>query len=94
MSRSHWSASTKIEAMPRAKSVNTLRCRKLDMIDVLRRSYALSLLELARRMKMSPRSIRRYLHELEKDRRVFKHYTWPKAGAKKPIYYYSLSRRK
>lgn len=79
--------------MPKGNT-NTLRCRKLDMIDVLRRAYALSVTQLAKQMRMSPRSIQRYLRELENDRRVFRHYTWPKAGAKKPIYYYSLSRRK
>lgn len=79
--------------MPKANT-NTLPCRKLEMIDILRQAYALSVPQLARRMKMSTRSVQRYLRELENDRRVFKHYTWPKAGAKKPIYYYSLSRRK
>lgn len=79
--------------MPKANT-NTLPCRKLEMVDILRQAYALSVPQLARRMKMSTRSVQRYLRELENDRRVFKHYTWPKAGVKKPIYYYSLSRRK
>ena len=80
--------------MPKAKNVNTLRCRKLDMEDMLRRTYALSVPQLCKRMKLSPRSIRRYLQELAKDRKVYKHYVLPKRGAKKPIYYYSLSRIK
>jgi DeoR/GlpR family transcriptional regulator of sugar metabolism len=80
--------------MPKAKNVNTLRCRKRDMEDILRRTYALSVPQLCKRMKLSPRSIRRYLQELAKDRKVYKHYVLPKRGAKKPIYYYSLSRIK
>jgi DeoR/GlpR family transcriptional regulator of sugar metabolism len=80
--------------MPRAKNVNTLTGRKLDVEDLLRRNYALSVPQLCKRMKLSPRSIRRYLQELAKDRKVYKHYVLPKRGAKKPIYYYSLSRIK
>jgi len=79
--------------MPKAKNVNTLNSRKLDMVDILKKSYALSVPDLCKRMKLSPRSIRRYLQELAKDRKVYKHYVLPKRGAKKPIYYYSLSRR-
>lgn len=79
--------------MPKAANVNTLRCRKLEVVALLKRSYAMSVPELCKRMKLSPRSIRRYIQELAKDRRVYKHYVVPKRGAKKPIYYYSLSRR-
>jgi len=72
--------------MPKAKNVNTLTSRKLDVEDLLKRNYALSVPQLCKRMKLSPRSVRRYLQELAKDRKVYKHYVLPKRGAKKPIY--------
>jgi DeoR/GlpR family transcriptional regulator of sugar metabolism len=80
--------------MPKAKNVNTLAGRKLDVEHLLKRNYALSVPQLSKRMKVSPQSIRRYLQELAKDRKVYKHYALPTRGAKKPIYYYSLSRIK
>ena len=79
--------------MPKAKSVNTFPCRKMDMVEILKRNYAMSVKQLMRSMKMSERSVRRYLAELIDDRVVFMKYTMRRRGSLKPINYYSMRRK-
>ena len=79
--------------MPKAKSVNTFPCRKLDMLEILKRNYSMSVKQLMRSMKMSERSVRRYLAELIDDRTVRKKYTMKKRGDTKPTNYYSMRRK-
>ena len=79
--------------MPKAKSVNTFPCRKLDMLEILRCHYALSVKQLMRKMKLSERSVRRYLTELIDDRTVHKKYRAKERGSNKPINYYSMRRK-
>lgn len=71
---------------------NTKTCRKLDILAILKREHALSAVEIAAKMRMHVRSVRRYLVELRMEKKVFRRYQLLGADAKKPTFYYSLRR--
>ena len=79
--------------MPKGNT-NTHACRKLDILTILEREHALSAVELAKRLKMHVRSIRRYLIELRSQKHIYRRYQLFGDGARKPTFYYSLRRYK
>jgi DNA-binding IclR family transcriptional regulator len=79
--------------MPKARSTNRKAGRMLDVLEILRKEHALSLVELAVHMEMHPRSIRRYVQELLLEKKIFKRYRLTLEGGSKPNYYYSIKRK-
>jgi predicted ArsR family transcriptional regulator len=79
--------------MPKGNT-NTKACRKLDILTILKREHALSAVEISSRMKMTVRSIRRFLLELRIERKIYRRYQMRDAEAKRPTFYYSLRRDK
>ena len=78
--------------MGKSNRVNTMECRKLDMLHLLSGRHTLTVKDFVRKMGVSERSVHRYLAELRAEKKVYKRYTLPKSGAKKPIYYYCIRR--
>ena len=78
--------------MPKANT-NTARCRKLEILGILKNEHALSAVELAKKMKMDVSSIRRYLVELREDRKIYRRYQL-RGDAKRPTFYYCLRRNR
>lgn len=66
--------------------------RKLDVLEMLRREYALSSFDIAKRLKMHVRSTQRYLKELLAEGKIYKRYRLPDSSGKQLIFYYSLRR--
>lgn len=66
--------------------------RQVQLVRILDRDYALSVRQLARRMKVSESSVRRYLPVLLEHQIVEIKYTAPRKGATKPINYYASVR--
>jgi predicted ArsR family transcriptional regulator len=62
-------------------------------VAILKTEYALSLLELAERMQMHHRSVRRYLTELLQEKKIFKRYRDKPDGGGRPYYQYSYRRK-
>jgi|VirMetMinimDraft_7_1064189.scaffolds.fasta_scaffold156580_3 predicted ArsR family transcriptional regulator len=79
--------------MPKARSTNRKSGRKLDVVTILKMEYALSLLELAERMQMHHRSVRRYLMELLQEKKIFRRYRAKPDGGGRPYYQYSYRRK-
>ncbi len=76
--------------MPKANT-NTARCRKLEIIGILRKQHALSAVQLAKIMRMDVSSIRRYLVALREEKKIFRRYQL-RGDAKRPTFYYCLRR--
>ena len=76
--------------MPKANT-NTARCRKLEIIGILRKQHALSAVQLAKIMRMDVSSIRRYLVALRGEKKIFRRYQL-RGDAKRPTFYYCLRR--
>jgi predicted ArsR family transcriptional regulator len=66
--------------------------RQVQLVRILDRDYALSVRQIARRMKVSESSVRRYLPVLLEHQIVEIKYTAPRKGATKPINYYASVR--
>jgi predicted ArsR family transcriptional regulator len=77
--------------MPKGNT-NTKTCRKLEILTILKREHALSATELSSRMKMTVRSIHRFLVELRTEKKIYRRYQLRDAEAKRPTFYYSLRR--
>jgi len=67
--------------------------RKLDVLAILKRDHALSLLELSERMGVHHRSVRRYVMELLQEKKVFRNYKAKPSGGGRPYYHYSYRRK-
>lgn len=65
----------------------------MQLVRLLDRDYALSVKQLARRMKVSESSIRRYLPVLIEHGVVEVKFTSPRKGTKKPAHYYASVRK-
>ncbi len=66
--------------------------RQLQVFRCLERNYALSVKQLARRLKLSVRSIRRYLPILLEHNIIYVRYTHALRNSKKPTNFYSIVR--
>lgn len=66
--------------------------RQVQLVRTLDGDYALSVKQLARRMKVSESSIRRYLPVLLEHKVIEVKYTMPRKGAKRPTHYYASVR--
>lgn len=66
--------------------------RQVQLVRTLDKNYALSVKQLARRMKVSESSIRRYLPVLLEHKVIEVKYTMPRKGAKRPTHYYASVR--
>ena len=67
--------------------------RQVQLVRTLDQNYALSVKQLARRMRVSESSIRRYLPVLLEHEVIEVKYTMPRKGAKKPTHYYASVRK-
>lgn len=74
------------------KTKRSRSTRQLQLVHMLDRNYALSVKQMARRMKVSESSVRRYLPVLLEHQIVEIKYTAPRKGATKPINYYASVR--
>lgn len=77
--------------MPKGNT-NTRTCRKLEILGLLQKTYALAAPDIAKRIKMHPRSVYRYLRELRAERKVFRRFELFSEGARRPTFYYSIRR--
>jgi len=66
--------------------------RKLDVLEMLRKEYALSAFDIAKRLKLHVRSAQRYIKELLAEGNIYKRYRIPDSSGKQLIFYYSLRR--
>jgi predicted ArsR family transcriptional regulator len=66
--------------------------RQVQLVRTLDQNYALSVKQLARRMRVSESSIRRYLPVLLEHKIIEVKYTMPRKGAKRPTHYYASVR--
>ena len=66
--------------------------RQVQLVRTLDGDYALSVKQLARRMKVSESSIRRYLPVLLEYNVIEVKYTMPRKRAKRPTHYYASVR--
>lgn len=66
--------------------------RQVQLVRILDQNYALSVKQLARRMRVSESSIRRYLPVLLEHKVIEVKYTMPRKGAKRPTHYYASVR--
>lgn len=64
----------------------------MQLVRILDQNYALSVKQLARRMRVSESSIRRYLPVLLEHKVIEVKYTMPRKGAKRPTHYYASVR--
>ena len=64
----------------------------MQLVRTLDQNYALSVKQLARRMRVSESSIRRYLPVLLEHKIIEVKYTMPRKGAKRPTHYYASVR--
>ena len=74
------------------RRVNRKSGRKLDVLALLKGRYALSLAEIARYMRVDPRSAKRYIKELMQEDKVYRKYGVTPDGGGRPNYHYSLKR--
>ena len=74
--------------------VNTHECRRIEILGILTKEYALSAPQIAKKMRLHVRSIHRYLRELRAEKRVFRRYQQFEEDARRPTFYYSLRRDK
>jgi len=79
--------------MPKGNT-NTKVCRKVEILGMLKQEHALSAVEMANKLGMHVRSIRRFLVELRKEKKVFRRYHLFGDGARRPTFYYSIRREK
>jgi predicted ArsR family transcriptional regulator len=79
--------------MPKARSTNRKSGRKLDVVAILKAEYSLSLNELAERMQMHHRSVRRYVLELLQEKKIYRRYKAKPDGTGRPFYHYSYRRK-
>jgi len=79
--------------MSTIRNTNRKTGRKLDVLAILKRDHALSLVELAERMGLHHRSIRRYVTELLQEKQIFRNYRVTPNGGGRPNYYYSYRRK-
>lgn len=75
------------------RNTNRKAGRKLDVLAILKRDHALSLMELAERMGLHHRSIRRYVTELLQEKKIFRNYKATPDGGGRPYYHYSYRRK-
>lgn len=66
--------------------------RKLDVLEMLRKEYAMSAFDVAKRLKVHPQNARIYLRELLVEGKIYKRYRLPDSSGKQLIFYYSLRR--
>lgn len=79
--------------MSAIKNPNRKAGRKLDVLAILKRDHALSLMELSARMGLHHRSIRRYVTELLQEKKIFRNYKATPDGGGRPYYHYSYRRK-
>ena len=79
--------------MSAIRNTNRKTGRKLDVLAILKRDHALSLMELAERMGLHHRSIRRYVTELLQEKKIFRNYKPTPNGGGRPYYHYSYRRK-
>jgi len=79
--------------MSTIRNTNRKTGRKLDVLAILKRDHALSLMELAERMGLHHRSIRRYVTELLQEKKIFRNYKATPNGGGRPYYHYSYRRK-
>ena len=77
--------------MPKGNT-NTHTCRKIEIVGILTKEYALSAPQIAKKMRMHVRSIHRYLRELRAEKQIFRRYQLFGDGARRPTFFYSLRR--
>ena len=84
--------------MPNTRGENSLRRphtgRQIQLFKCLEKNYALSKKQLSRKMKVSVRSIERYLPVLLEHKVVEVKFTDIKGNSKKPTHFYSIMRNK
>lgn len=66
--------------------------RKLDVLEMLRKEYALSTFDVAKKLGVHVTNARRYLRELLAEGKIYKRYRLPDSSGKQLIFYYSLRR--
>lgn len=76
--------------MPKGNT-NTARCRRLEIISILKTQHALSAIQLAKKMRMDVSSVRRYLVALREEKKIYRRYQL-RGDAKRPTFYYCLRR--
>lgn len=66
--------------------------RQMQLMRVLKGHHGLTLKQLARRMKVSERSVHRYLSILIEHKFIVVNFTSPVDGSKKPVNNYAIKR--
>lgn len=72
--------------------VNTYECRKIEILGILMKEHALSAPEIAKRMRLTERSVNRYLRVLRAEKRVYRRFQLFIDGARRPTFFYSFRR--
>jgi len=70
------------------------QARQMQVVRTLKGQWGLTIKQLARRLKVSERSIRRYIPVLLEHDVIIVNFTYPVDGAKKYANYYALKRKK
>ena len=66
--------------------------RQVQVVRILDATYALSIKQLARRMKLTDRTVYRYIKPLIEHGIVYVRFKANERGSKKPVYFYSTKR--
>lgn len=74
------------------RRVNRHEGRKLDVLALFKGRYTLSLVEIAKHLKVHPRSAKRYVTDLLQEKKLYKRYGAVPAGGGRPNYHYSLKK--
>jgi predicted transcriptional regulator len=66
--------------------------RQVQVVRILDSTFALSIRQLARKMKLTERTVYRYLNPLIQHGIVYVRFKANERGSKKPVYFYSTKR--